>query len=256
MEGALPMKSLRLVFAAAILLCLVPVLASAAETEKVHKVVPLAPGGTVVLHNFSGAVRIVGADVSEVTIDAVRTATRDRLDHISLDVQVSGSTVTIEANKKDPGWTVKNDTVVQTEFDIQVPKNTRLELDVFSSDVHVRNVTAEQSIKTFSGDVTVEDGAARVKAKTFSGAVDLRLGASATAPDVEIETFSGSIGLRVPAAARAALMFDSFSGKLTSDLPLTLGEQKKGHLTAALNGGDAQSKVRLKTFSGNVKIGT
>ena len=134
------MKSIRLVFAVALLLCLVPALASAAETEKFHKVVPLAPGGTVVLHNFSGDVRIVGADVSEVTIDAVRTATRDRLDHIKLDVQVSGSTVTIEANKKDTGWTVKNDNVVQTEFDIQVPKNTRLELDVFSSDLHVRNV--------------------------------------------------------------------------------------------------------------------
>jgi DUF4097 and DUF4098 domain-containing protein YvlB len=254
-EGALPMKTIRLVFATVLLLCLVPALASAAETEKFHKVVPLAPGGTVVLHNFSGDVRIVGADVSEVTIDAVRTATRDRLDHIKLDVKVSGSTVTIEANKKEEGWTIKNDNVVQTEFDIQVPKNTHVELDVFSSDIHVRNVAAAQSIKTFSGDVTVEDGGATMKAKTFSGSIDLRLGASATAPDVDAETFSGSIGLRMPAAAKAALTFDSFSGQLTSDLPLTLTEQKKGHLKAALNGGDAQRRVRLKTFSGDVKIG-
>jgi DUF4097 and DUF4098 domain-containing protein YvlB len=249
------MKQIRLVFAVVLLLCLVPALTFAAETEKFHKVVPLASGGTVVLHNFSGAVRIVGADVSEVTIDAVRTATRDRLDHIKLDVQVSGSTVTIEANKKEEGWTIKNDNVVQTEFDIQVPKNTRLELDVFSSNIHVRNVIAEQSIKTFSGDVTVDDGAARMKAKTFSGAIDARLGPSATAPDVDFETFSGSIGLRMPSAAKAALSFDSFSGQLTSDLPLTLSEQKKGHLRAVLNGGDAQRQVRLKTFSGNVKIG-
>jgi DUF4097 and DUF4098 domain-containing protein YvlB len=249
------MKPIRLVFAVALLLCLVSALAFAAETEKFHKVVPLAPGGTVVLHNFSGAVRIVGADVSEVTIDAVRTATRDRLDHIKLDVQVNGSTVTIEANKKEAGWTIKNDNVVQTEFDVQVPKNTHLELDVFSSDIHVRNVAAAQSIQTFSGDVTVEDGGAMMKAKTFSGAIDLRLGASATAPDVDVETFSGSIGLRMPAAAKAALTFDSFSGQLTSDLPLTLSEQKKGHLKAALNGGDAQRQVRLKTFSGSVRIG-
>jgi len=248
------MKSLRLVFAAALLLCLVPVLASAAETEKVHKVVPLAPGGTVSLHNFSGAVRIVGADVSEVTVDAVRTATRDRLDHIKLDVQVNGTTVSIEANKKDVGWTVQNDNVVETEFDIQVPKNTRLELDVFSSSVHVRNVAGEQSIKTFSGAATVEDGPARLKVKTFSGAIDLRLAASATSPELDLETFSGSIGIKVPDGAKAALTFDSFSGQLTSDLPLTLNEQKKGHLKAALNGGDPQREVKLKTFSGDVKI--
>lgn len=248
------MKSLRLVFAAALLICLVPALVSAAETEKFHKVVPLAPGGTVSLHNFSGAVRIVGADVSEVTIDAVRTAERDRLDHIKLDVQVSGSKVTIEANKKDPGWTVKNDNVVQTEFDIQVPRNTRLEVDVFSSSVSVRSVSGEQSIKTFSGNVTVEDGAARLTAKTFSGEIELRLAASSISPSLELETFSGAIGLRVPETARAALTFDSFSGQLTSDLPLTLNDQRKGHLKAALNGGDPSREVRIKTFSGDVKI--
>jgi DUF4097 and DUF4098 domain-containing protein YvlB len=248
------MKSLHPVFALALLLLLVPTLAAAAETEKVHKVVPLAPGGTVSVHNFSGAVRIVGADVSEVTIDAVRTATRDRLDHIKLDVQVNGTTVTIEANKKEAGWTVQNDNVVETEMDIQVPKNTRLELDVFSSSVHVRNVAGDQSIKTFSGTATVEDGPARLKVKTFSGAVDLRLAAAATSPELDIETFSGSIALTVPDAAKASLTFDSFSGQLKSDLPLTLNEQKKGHLKAALNGGDAQREVKLKTFSGDVKI--
>jgi DUF4097 and DUF4098 domain-containing protein YvlB len=248
------MKPNRLVLVVALLLCLAPVLAAAAETERVHKVVPLGPGGTVALHNFSGAVRIVGADVTEVTIDAVRTATRERLDHITLDVQVSGSKVTIEANKKDSGWTAQNDNVVQTEFDIQVPKSSRLEVDVFSSSVDVRSVSGEQSIKTFSGNVTVDDASPQVKAKTFSGAIDLRLAASAAGPDLDLETFSGSIALRVPAAARAALTFDSFSGQLKSDLPLTLTEQRKGHLKAALNGGDPQREVRLKTFSGDVKI--
>jgi DUF4097 and DUF4098 domain-containing protein YvlB len=254
-EGALPMKSPRPILTLALALFLLSSLAAFADTEKFHKAVPLAPGGTVVLHNFSGAVRIVGAEVSEVTIDAARTAPRDRLDHIKLDVQVNGATVTIEANKKDSSWTGQHDNVVETEFDVQLPKNTRLELDVFSSSVNVRNVSGEQSIKTFSGDVTVEDAAARMKAKTFSGGVDLRLAASATAPDVDVETFSGSIGLKVPETAKAALTFDSFSGQLRSDLPLTLNEQRKGRLRAALNGGDPQHQVQLKTFSGDVKIG-
>jgi len=248
------MKSLRPIFAVALLLCLVPVFAAAAETERVHKVVPLAPGGTVSLHNFSGEVRIAGADVSEVTIDAVRKATRERLDHIKLDIQVSGSTVTIEANKKDDSWTSENNNVVETEFDIQVPRTTHLKVDVFSSNVHVRNVAGEQSIKTFSGDARIEDGAARVETKTFSGAIDVRMAPTVTGPELDLETFSGSIDIRVPDGAKAAVNFDSFSGKLTSDLPLTLHEQRKGHLTADLNGGGAQRPVRLKTFSGDVKI--
>jgi DUF4097 and DUF4098 domain-containing protein YvlB len=197
----------------------------------------------------------VGADVNEVTIDAVRKATRERLDHITLDVQVSGSTVSIEANKKEGGWTSRNNNVVETEFDIQVPKHTQLKVDVFSSDVRVRNVSGEQSIKTFSGDARVEDGAARVSAKTFSGAIDVRLVPAVTSPELDLETFSGAIELRVSDGAKAALNFDSFSGKLTSDLPLTLQEQRKGHLRADLNGGDPQRPLRIKTFSGDVKIG-
>lgn len=248
------MKSLRPIFALALLLVALPVFGADTEIERVHKVVPLAAGGTLSLHNFSGEVRIVGADVSEVTIDAVRKGTRERLDHIKLDVQVSGSTVSVEANKKDDNWTSQKDNVVETEFDIQVPKQTRLKVDVFSSDVRVRNVSGEQSLKTFSGDARVEDGAAKVSAKTFSGAIDVRLIPAVTGPELDLETFSGAIELRVSDGAKAALEFDSFSGKLTSDLPLTLHEQRKGHLLADLNGGDPQRPLRLKTFSGDVKI--
>ena len=236
------------------MLFVLPALVAAQETERVHKVVPLGPGGTVSLHNFSGTVRIGGADVNEVTIDAVRTATRDRLDHIKLDVETSGSTVIIQANKKDPDWHVNNDNVVKTDFDITMPRQARLEVKVFSSDVHVRNVSGDQKLETFSGDLYVADGSGRIQAKTFSGDIDAGLAASATGPDLGLETFSGSITLRVPGNAAAALEFDSFSGKLTSDVPLTVAEQRKGHLRATLGGGDAQHPIHLKTFSGNVTI--
>jgi DUF4097 and DUF4098 domain-containing protein YvlB len=248
------MKSLRLTCSIVLLACLVPALATAAETERFHQVVPLGPGGTLSLNNFSGAVRIVGADVNDVTIDAVRTATRDRLDHIKLDVQASGSMVTVEANKRDSSWHEDKDNVVNTEFDVQVPRGTKLKLNVFSSDVHVRNVSGDQSVTTFSGTATLEDAASRVAAKTFSGAINVKMAAAATAPDVSLETFSGGIEVRVPDTVKAAVAFDSFSGKLTADVPLTMQEQRKGHLTASLNGGDPEHRVKLKTFSGDVKI--
>ncbi len=249
------MKPARLILAVALIAFVLPALAAAQETERVHKVVPLGPGGTVSLQNFSGQVRIVGAEVSDVTIDAVRTASRDRLDHIKLDVQASGSTVTIQANKKDSDWHVDNDNVVKTDLDITVPKQARLEIKVFSSDVHVRNVTGEQKIEAFSGDVQVEDGPARIQGKTFSGDISVGLAAGAAGLDLNLESFSGSIALKVPGNAGAALEFDSFSGKLTSDVPLTVAEQRKGHLRGTLGSGDAQHRVHLKTFSGDVKIG-
>src|SRR5262245_16883809 len=102
----------RLASAAAVaLLALgIPSVASAAkETERVEKTIPFAAGGTLKLKNFSGSVEITGEKRSDIALVAIRTAPRDRLDHIKLDIQSSGDTVTIDANKRDDSWHEKND---------------------------------------------------------------------------------------------------------------------------------------------------
>lgn len=247
------MSRSRSVFVAVLLASLLPALALAAETERFHKVVPLGPGGTLKLNNFSGEIRITGADVAQVTIDAVRRAERDRLDHIKLDVEVSGTTVTIEANKKDAAWEHHDNNVVETEFEIQVPRATRLDVNAFSSGLRVAGVTGEQVLHTFSGRLEVQDAPARVRAKTFSGPLSLRLASDVSEPDMDVETFSGRIDLRMPDAVRGRLEFNTFSGDLTSDLPLTLQRQSRRHLVGELGGGGA-SRVQLKSFSGDVRI--
>src|SRR5947208_16561692 len=92
------------------------------ETEHVDRTLAFPSGGTLQLHNFSGDVHITGTAGKDLLIKAVRRAERDRLDHIALDIQTSGLTVTIDANKRDPGWQHdKNNNVVETSFDMQAP---------------------------------------------------------------------------------------------------------------------------------------
>jgi hypothetical protein len=237
----------------ALVCCLAPALASAAETERFHKVLPLGPGGTLKLNTFSGFVHITGAAVSQVTIDAVRRAEREQLDHIKLDVQVSGTTVIVDANKKDPGWTHQNNNVVETEFEIQVPHDAKLDLHSFSSPVTVVGVTAPQVLETFSGRIEIQDAPADVKAKTFSGPIDVRLAAGTLEPTLTVDTFSGHIDLKMPDTVRTKVEFNTFSGDMTSDLPITLQHQSRRHLVGELNGGGSAS-VQLKSFSGSVKV--
>src|SRR3954469_2535109 len=89
-----------------------PAAAQRKETETVDRTLAFSPGGTLKLNNFSGNVRITGTSGSSVVIHAVRTATRERLDNIALDIQVSGSTVDIEANRRSATWHERNDNVV------------------------------------------------------------------------------------------------------------------------------------------------
>ena len=257
------MKAIRWIFVCAVLVAgwPTPMAADQTETERVHKVVPLAQGGTVKLHNFSGRVTITATDRNEVVVDAVRRAPKDRLERIQLDVSSSGNTVTIEANRK-AGTRIGlfGNNVVETDFEIQVPRRSTLEIDVFSSPVTVTGVSGSHSLGSFSGSLSLQDVAGPVTAKTFSGRSRVGL-VGVNRPDLKLTTFSGGIEVRVPATVQANLDFDSFSGDLTSDLPLTL-DSKHGHrLLARINAGNqpggrsaGASDVRLKTFSGDVRI--
>ena len=203
------------------------------ETETVNRTVPLPAGGTVRLKTFSGRVRITGGQGDQVVIHAVRRATRDRLADIKLEVTQSGSTVEIDANHRLVER--RNDNVVETDFDIQVPARARLDIKTFSAPVTVIGVNGSQHIDGFSSDITIESS-------EFGDGNDL-----------DINTFSGDVRLRLPANARGNIDFNSFSGRFESDLPVTLNSSSRRNFRGALNGGGA-GDFRLKTFSGDVII--
>jgi DUF4097 and DUF4098 domain-containing protein YvlB len=213
----------------------------------------MGPNGTLKLHNFSGTVTITGADVQSVTIDAVRRAPQDRLDRIKLDIQSDGSTVTIEANKRNADSEHMNNNVVETDFEIQVPRDAVLDIDVFSSPVTVRGVGGRLDAKTFSGNLVLNDVASPTKAKTFSGKIELELAGHVTQPELDLETFSGAIELSVPSGAGAAVDLDTFSGGIDSELPLTVRSQSRRQLKGDL-GQPGSGRLKVKTFSGGVRI--
>lgn len=222
---------------ALLLLALVagPAAAQGKETETVDKTLAFSNGGKLKLNNFSGNVHITGTTDGSVQIHAVRHATRERLDNILLDIQVSGSTIEIEANRKAPGWNERNDNVVETEFDIKVPAATLL-------DVH-----------TFSGDIIGKGTTEDVKAQTFSGNIDIDLSTAPSAPDVKAETFSGDISTRLPAASNGHVTFNSFSGDFRSDFPVMLNKKSRRDISADLGSGGG-SNFDFKTFSGDLKL--
>jgi hypothetical protein len=183
-----------------------PAASGQTETRHVNRVVKLEPGGTLRLKTFSGRVTITGTDRQDVAIDAVRRAPRERLDRITLDIHTEGSTVVVEANHRNGSDSHDRDNVVETDFDIEVPTRTNLEVTGFSS------------------------------------------------PIDDVQTFSGGIDLHVPESARGSVAFDTFSGQLTSGMPLTLGVGRRRSLRATLGGSDSDGAITLKTFSGNVRI--
>jgi hypothetical protein len=223
------------------------------ETEHVSRTLPMEPGGTLRLNNFSGRVTITASDRPEVVIEAVRRATRSRLDRIRLDIHTAGSNVVvIDANRRDHSWWGGNN-VVETDFDIKVPRRTQLDLTVFSSPVTVSGVEGSHKVHGFSSALVLNDISGGVRAHTFSGSVTIREKSWEANQTIDVETFSGGIEVHVPDSAHGTVTFTTFSGRLNSDMPLTMHSSSRRALKAELgSGGDGT--LRFKTFSGSVKI--
>src|SRR5215212_2653177 len=136
---------MRIIPFALLALTFVPSPASAAqkETETVDRTIAFSRGGTLKLNNFSGEVRVTGTSGNDVVIHAVRNAPRDRLDNVKLDIEVTGSTIEIEANRRTGGWDRQNDNIVETRFEIQVPAATMLDLHTFSGDLIAHGTTSD-----------------------------------------------------------------------------------------------------------------
>lgn len=212
-----------------------PAAAQRKETETVDRTIAFSRGGTLKLKNFSGNVHVTGTAGNDVVVHAVRNGTRDRLDNIKLDIEVNGSTIVIEANRRVANDDRDNNNVVDTKFDIQVPAATSLDLYAFSGDLIVRGTTAA------------------IEAQTFSGNIDLDVSTAPASPDVKAETFSGDITTRVPAASNGRVEFNSFSGDLRSDVPLLLHRKSRRDISADLGSGGG-AKLEFKTFSGDLRL--
>jgi hypothetical protein len=223
---------LKTTFALLLSLVVAAPLAAQTNTETVDKTLSLPAGGTLKLKTFSGKVRITGGSGDQVVIHAVRRAKQDRLDDIKLEITQSGNTIEIDANHRLVER--RNDNVVETDFEIQVPARTRLDIKTFSAPVTVIGVNADQNIDGFSSSVTVES-------------------TEWNDHDLDINTFSGGVRLRLPSSARGNIDFNSFSGSFESDLPVTLSNSNRRNFRGALNGG-GNGDFRLKTFSGDVSI--
>jgi DUF4097 and DUF4098 domain-containing protein YvlB len=230
---------MRTLAASALILTLaLPAAAAQKETETVDRRVTIGDRGTMELKNFSGDVRISGTTGQDVVIHAVRHGTRERLDRIKLDIQSSGSTVKVEANHQPEGQRDGRDNVVETDFDIQVPFGTKLDVNSFSGSVEIRGVTGD------------------IEAETFSGGIEIDVATAPQVPSLKAETFSGNIDARVPASASGKVRFNSFSGSVRSDLPISMTSSRGGRQTdvnGEIGTGDGPT-LQFKTFSGNLRI--
>ena len=184
------------------------------------------------------------------------------LEAVSGDVIAKGSQGEIEA------------TSVSGDVDVSDGVRT-VSAEAVSGSVHASQVNGNLRTETVSGDLRAENVSGNIQASSVSGNIHL---VGIQSKDVRTETVSGditysgsiepsgrysfeahsgTIRLNIPRGAGAQFSVETFSGDVTTDVPVTIppgSKRREGRMDFTI--GDGRARVTANTFSGSIVINT
>ena len=287
----------RLALAAALLAAAPVAADAQREEMRVDTTVAIASGGSVHLTIASGEIRVVGESRSDVRIRAtvergriestyssdrisLRTrGTRNGVGNARFEIAVPvGTRVTASAVSGVIDVRATQGEVVASTVsgDIRIMDATdRVEAQAVSGSVSLDRVGGRIRVESVSGSVVVDQARGDLSVETVSGGIqvrDARLdGMRATtvsaglsfdgtlAPNgtYRLDSHSGRVTITLPADVGAALELETFSGRITSEFPLTLqpgeGTGRRGR-RMEFTIGTGSARLIAGSFSGNVTI--
>ncbi len=217
-----------------------------------------APDGSVEIENAAGSVRVLGWSRPEVAVTGTLGAGAEGLGF-------SGGSKRTRIEVETEG----NPHRVISDLEIHVPAGSRVEINSFSANISVSDVTGAVSAETVNGSITVNGPAREVSAHTVQGAIEI----SGPIPSVQVEGVNGEVvvkGARGSVEANtvngrlsvSGSSFDRveleavsgpifFDGGLTGDADLS-AQSVSGSVELSLPA-SVSAEVSLSTFSGDVQ---
>jgi DUF4097 and DUF4098 domain-containing protein YvlB len=259
----------RFPFHVAIMVASLALAAGAAHAGTFHEQVAADPRGEVDVSNISGDIIITGWDRPEVSVTADLPSDSQRVKVITGRGHTRVCVSYGESNGcNSTGWSGDRGSV---RLEIQVPRQSQLDVSAVSADINSRSVSGTQRLQTVSGDINAELGSGDDEVNSVSGTVTLQgsgqdgtlhaasvsgdLRVMNVAGELEARTVNGTLTAELSPARLARLNTTSgdidLSAKLASggtiETETVSGDQKLGVSAAAGYAYDA------KTFSGDIR---
>jgi hypothetical protein len=225
--------------------------ARAADDTLFQKTVPLTNGGSFVLENVNGSVRVEGWDREEVEVTAVKVAKNEWIDlsQVQIDLQSHPGEVAVRTlYPKGQG------AEVAVEYHIHVPSHVLLgSVNTVNGSVIVKGVEGGGELKTVNGNVEVFESSGRFSEKTTNGNLRLELSRVLEGGPMKLETVNGSVILGLPENVKANVNALSMNGELYSEFPAS----GKSHAVAhSFNGklGTGGGAISVRTVNGGIRL--
>lgn len=134
-----------------------------------------------------------------------------------------------------------------------------IEFALVSGNLLVENLTAEMGIVSVSGDVILRNIKGDIVAATVSGDIDADF--TNIEHEIEFNSVSGNVDMKIPEDSCFDLYFESKSGKLDTEFPLSSSKfkivEQSGEVTKISNEQqcDDIAEIYVNTVSGDLDIG-
>jgi len=240
--------------------CALPIAAVAAG-DSVDRKVAADPNGEVVISNVSGTIDVRGWDRNEVQVTGTLGRSVERLD-----LETSGGRTVVKVVLPHRGARDGD-----AEIEVQVPKNSRVEVSAVSADVSSRGVLGTQRLTSVSGEITADISGNDSQIRSVSGDVTARgvgqpssVRVSSVSGSLDITNIGGKIEVvtvsgdaRVQASEISEIRGRTTSGnlelhgKLTRDGRVDV-EGVSGDLVLSLSAPNGLA-AELESFSGSIE---
>lgn len=235
---------------AALLCCCWPAFAA---NQTFVKSYPLPSGGSFLLDNVNGSVRVEGWGRDEVEVRAVKSSMNDPRDLERVKIEICSQPGQVAVHTRYPeGEGVE----VAVEYVIHVPYRVLLgEVQTVNGSVVVRGVHGSGELRSVNGDVDVFNSSGRFNAKTTNGDLHLELRQLVDGGPMNIETVNGSVVLGLPSNAQADLRILSMNGDFSSELPvITKAGTRSARAFRAKLGSGGGGQISVRTVNGGIRL--
>ncbi len=232
--------------------------------------------------NVNGSVDFAPSTDNMVHLVAQKRSNGRGMDDIHYEVVQAGGNVTIcaiwnNSSRCEDGGTQSirrndhNETHSSVKITVQVPRAVRVGAHSVNGGVSVRDVGAEVRANTVNGGVRVRNAGGPVRAATVNGGVDVNTAAGPVTAetvngnvdarmaslrgddDMNFKTVNGSISIYVPERFDANFRFDTVSGGIDSDFPMTLsGRWGPRHASGTIGKGGRD--LRASNVNGSIEL--
>jgi hypothetical protein len=232
--------------------------------------------------NVNGSVDFAPSADNQVHLVAEKRSNGRQMDDIHFEVVQVGGNVTIcaiwnNSSRCEDGGTESlrrnqnRDNNSSVKITVKVPRNVRVGAHSVNGGVSVRDVGMEVRASTVNGGVAVRNASGPVRATTVNGGVDVNTAAGPVTAttvngnvdarmaslqgddDMNFKTVNGSVSIYVPSQFDANFRFDTVSGSIDSDFPMTLtGRWGPRHASGRIGNGGRD--IKASAVNGSIEL--